>query len=246
MAIAYEVLSAERASKLYVDRENVFEGLETKKIVNTWYLRLARMLFRPTDFASVTKVFEKLSFIDFNYDRCLEQFFYYAIRDAYSLDPFRTNEILGLLKRPKPYGSVGPLPTARERAGLGFGHDPKDVSMSAVVPLIKTYTEQVDTRSADDIKAEFSSAHTIIFLGFGFHEQNMRLLKPKHDTKIKKVLATAKGVSEVDQRIIREFIADTCNSRAFTGPARRLSNIIVRDLTCAELLDEYRLSLQAA
>jgi hypothetical protein len=243
LAIAHEILVAEAASGLnYYYRYSDGDVLATTEIGGSWYLHLARMLFRPNDTTALDRLFARLSFIDFNYDRCLEQFFRYALKDAYSIDRFRADELLRTLALHKPYGSLGPMPMAGRPNGVAFGCDPYLPDMNSIVKGIKTYTEQVDTDAADRIKEEFASAHTVVFLGFGFHEQNMRLLTPKGDTRIKRVLATAKGLSDNDIRIIQGAIVNMCKSASLKRPER----VIVRDLTCAELFQEYRLTLQAA
>lgn len=243
LAIAYSILEAERSSKLAIDDKERYNSLTTAKTAGTWYLEFARMLFRSTDKQSIGDLFANLSIIDFNYDRCLDHFFRYAIRDSYDIQTLAADRELDKLVHLRPYGSIGTLRTETAVNGVPFGIDARQENIEGVVAGLKTYTEQVDTAAATKIKEEFASAHTVVFLGFGFHEQNMRLLTPRGSTRIKRVLATAKGVSEDDQRIIKDGIELIAQSAALDP---RLDRVTIRDLSCAELFQEYRLTLQAA
>jgi hypothetical protein len=195
LAIAHEILCAEDDSYLYVDPSKS-NGLETIRVAAAWYLKLAHILFRFTDTRGIDHLFRNLSFINFNYDRCLEQFFRFAVRDAYSVDAANADALVATLKHLRPYGSIGPLQTVANPGGIAYGCSPHTPDMDAIVGRIKTYTEQVDTEAADDLKKEFASAHTVIFLGFGFHEQNMLLLAPNAETNIRAVLATKRSFRE--------------------------------------------------
>jgi hypothetical protein len=240
IAIAYTILDHERNSRVAVTNEAADSTLETTQIAGTWYNEFARALFRSTDRRNLDKLFGNLTIIDFNYDRCVEQFLRYAMRDAYMTDLAEADALLETLAHLRPYGSIGTLRTVANPNGVAFGGNPHRADVEGIVDRLKTYTEQVNTDTVERIKEEFASALTVVFLGFGFHEPNMRLLAPKGRTPISTVIATAKDVSENDTRITRANLAGFCNNHIDSD------GVIVRNLTCAQLFHEYRLTLQAA
>ncbi|MGO9682247.1 MAG: hypothetical protein ACLPTZ_06580 [Beijerinckiaceae bacterium] len=59
---------------------------------------------------------------------------------------------------------------------------------------IKTYTEQIEqSETLAEIRDVVSDAHTIVFLGFSFHPENMKLLGLEHATRVEQIFGTAKG-----------------------------------------------------
>src|SRR6185312_14412777 len=79
LGIAVSILNAERYSTIYGDpqRETLtFEGLK-----ESWHTTFFKMLtenFQKGDLANLT---ENVSFITFNYDRCIEHYFAKAIEN---------------------------------------------------------------------------------------------------------------------------------------------------------------------
>jgi hypothetical protein len=239
LAIAYSILYAEKDSKFSVERHEK-DTLETSTIADTWYLWFSHLLFATTDRHKLDRLFGNLTIIDFNYDRCLDQFLRYAIRDAYRLHLADADALLATLTHLRPYGSIGELRTNANPNGVPYGADTRGIDFPALLDGLKTYTEQANSEVVARIKEEFASARTIVFLGFGFHDPNMLLLSPTGKSDIGRILATTKGISESDMGIVQN------NIRAIAAKNLVNQNIIVRDLTCAELFKEYRLSLQAA
>src|SRR3989442_11501345 len=68
LAIAAAILEKERQSKLYVDPSNIYNTIDIGSIQKTWYVAFLRMLQVPK--AELGKLFENLTIICFNYDRC--------------------------------------------------------------------------------------------------------------------------------------------------------------------------------
>lgn len=240
LAIIYGILQHERNSRLRVDPSNIYNTLESVKLRGTWYLDFARSLFRSVPKQQLDHVFGNLAVIDFNYDRCLQHFLRYALRDGYTIDAASADALVETMDYHHPYGSIGPLRTIAAPNGVLFGADPHSIDVEGTTERLKTYTERLNTDEARKIKEAFATAHMLVFLGFGFHEQNMLLLSPEFQCEATRVIATGKSLSEDDRRIIQHSIEEVCNN----GIAR--SDIVVRDLTCSELFKEYRLTLQSA
>jgi hypothetical protein len=112
-----------------------------------------------------------------------------------------------------------------------------------ITTRIKTYTEQIEkSGTLEAIQTAVADVHTMVFMGFSFHPQNMKLLELRGSATAKQIFGTAKGSSESD----RGFITNQLRPLLSRNIAPRLNQsepINVGDLTCAELLQEYSRSL---
>jgi nucleoid DNA-binding protein len=106
---------------------------------------------------------------------------------------------------------------------------------------LHTFTEQeLDVSLTDSIASQISRADTIVFLGFGFHDQNIRLLKSNERSKVQRVFATAKGISSADREVVEFEI------RSALGASSNLRIELREDLECTSLFDEYQRQLCSA
>jgi hypothetical protein len=107
VAIARAVLEAERGSKLYFDSHNIHTGedeFDPDKFANTWFSRFIYMLGRGVPREEVGQIFDNVSFIIFNYDRCVEYFLENAIQRLYNLDGNDAIAIVDKLRIIHPMG----------------------------------------------------------------------------------------------------------------------------------------------
>jgi hypothetical protein len=74
------------------------------------------------------------------------------------------------------------------------------VNCIELVSNIMTYSESVEAREINNMVAE---AKCIVFLGFAFHEANLRLLAEQKTLQMKEIYGTAHGISGNDVAIIR-------------------------------------------
>jgi hypothetical protein len=237
-AIVRCILQAERRSQLWT---NPYDGpaFHPDNVAQTWIVRLMRMLTRGMHAADVEQVFRNLTFISFNYDRSLEYFLSNALVNSFGCSVEAAQKIVDRLTIIHPYGIVAPL------WGSGrvtpFGSD-GSFDWAAQAGDISTYTEQVaDAKLVERMRAASADAQQLVFLGFGFHAQNMRLITPeKPGTVVKKVLATAQGMSKSDCQIVESLLTRLQPERAH-GVA--VTPVVRSDLTCAQLFDEFRLTL---
>jgi hypothetical protein len=85
------------------------------------------------------------------------------------------------------------------------------------------------------MKNEIATAHTVVFLGFGFHEMNMGLLTVP-ESKVNRVFGTAHGLSVSDTDAVENRIRGAFN--------RRHADIKLRSgLESTQLFDEFRFGL---
>jgi hypothetical protein len=249
MAIVKTVIKAERDSSLYFDKSNIYNRIPISNFENTWIVKFMRMLGRGLRVEDKEKIFRNVAFIVFNYDRCLEHFLVHALRQFYAIDENTAASILKTLTIIHPYGLAAPFKTHDGAQGYhyaaeGHGFVPDYWSLS---DGIRTYSEQMtDASELQKIHQEINEAQRIVFLGFGFHDQNLGLLAPPGGMERKQIFATAKGMSDSDVSLVRAQLI-----RFFTPNAQMLVNslpdmIQIRsDLTCTELFDSYNKSLPA-
>jgi hypothetical protein len=81
-------------------------------------------------------------------------------------------------------------------------------------------------------------AEVIVFLGFGFHQQNLELVRPEDPSDAKRVFATALGISKSDCEVVKIQIQRLLGQ----GP-ERFGIDLRNDLTCPGLFNEFWRSL---
>ena len=133
-AIAKAIAGAERKSQLFFDAP-AGKSFDDDRIADTWLVKFMSMLSRGTPRENVFHIFDKVDFVIFNYDRCVEHFLINALARSYSIANADAASIVDALKILHPYGSIGDLKS------VPFGTDRLDWVL--VAQGIKTYTEQV-------------------------------------------------------------------------------------------------------
>jgi hypothetical protein len=109
LSIAHSILEAENNRKIY---SNPFEQrrFEPQNLSDTWYENFFKILTEGVRIENLQPIFDDISFVIFDYDRCIEQFLYCSLQNFYGIADQDTAELLARLKISHPYGSVGQLP----------------------------------------------------------------------------------------------------------------------------------------
>lgn len=234
LAIAKCILDAEKSSKLYFDL-NKSDVNPSLKVTGTWISNLIRIMQNGVPKDDVSSFFRKISFLVFNYDRCIEQYFYYALQALYGLTDDESAIIVNTMTIHHPYGSVGALPwqNKRDQKSVSFGARDSSQTIPHLLPNIKTYTQQTDTQSEQDvIDSLVDEADTIVFLGFSYLAQNIDLLlRGVDELRPRRILGTGIGLSRAD----REIVSNALNVLTTDGEAAP----IIEELKCNELLSQY-------
>jgi hypothetical protein len=235
-AIIKTILEFERRSSLYFGGVAKNEVFNPDKVTNTWLVKFLYMLGRDVPREDLIRIFERVSFIVFNYDRCIEHFLLHALQKLYAIQENEASDILKQLRIVHPYGKVA------DYAPFGTGR----TDFRSLAGGIKTYTEQMDDSAmVDRLQNEIDRAQQIVFLGFAYHDQNMALIRPSDLTmSTKSVFGTAFGMSrsdvEVTARQIASWYADLNMRSLGKAPIDIDSN-----LKCADLFDHFTRSLTA-
>ncbi len=231
------IIEAERKSAIFCESRSRSEYIDLKKIENTWYRKFATMLVEGVNRKNIQTIFNNVSVISFNYDRSLEYFLLKALQPVYSITEDESAELLSSLKIIHPYGTLGPLRT-RSTNGVDYGADSSYMDFLENSKFIKTYTEQIEDESKlKSIRETVLTSDKLVFLGFAFHKQNLKILGAPETPSSVRIYATAKGFSDSDVGIIK-------------GELRSLTRLsdgvkIHNRFTCSELFDEYKKTLSA-
>jgi hypothetical protein len=244
LAIVKTILDAEHDSQLYLDpRRNRQEKFSFPKLKENWISKLMRSLSEGISQQDSAKMFENISFINFNYDRCIEHFFFHALQARFILTDEAATETMKALTIVHPYGTIGNLPWQNGQDTVEYGqHEPSPDLLLTLSKRIRTFTEGSANKDlSNTIVKLISEAEIVVFLGFAFHKQNMQLLTPDSDLDPKlpssRALGTAKGVSESDRDVIKSSV------EAMLQPVFHWSGVDLKDSTCSELLDAYKRTL---
>lgn len=231
-ALVKAILDAERNCKLFVDPIAQGSAFDPAALADTWLVKFMHMLGRGIPRENVRGIFNSVSFVVFNYDRCIEHFLENALRRLYGIREDEARDIVADLHIIHPYGSVG---------NAAFGHGRADYV--ALAGQVKTYTEQLANADIlNEVRNEVQQAECIVFLGFAYHSQNLLMLKPAEPIRHKLVFGTAYGMSAADVEVVSHNIASFFNPTMNT--AQRTSHLKIENrLTCADLFDNYARSL---
>ena len=231
-AIVKSVLEAERKSKLYY-QPHTEETFDQTRFADTWFLKFIHMLGREVPRENVSQIFDHVSFIIFNYDRSVEYFLRNALSNLYSIHLDQAQSIVDDLAIIHPYGLIP--------AQTSFGATRANYIKLAAD--IKTYTEQIaDADLKTQLTDQILRAECIVFLGFAYHAQNIRLLQPAEGMAAKRTYGTAYGMSNADRDLTAHQLAGFFSSDI---PAVGRLALIQLDnsLTAAGLFDYYAKSL---
>lgn len=239
LAIASAILKSERQSLLYLENTNDASATIMSRACETWLGALQSLAFELSYRENVRSCLNNINIITFNYDRCIEVFLFHAIKNYFHISDGSAAEIIQKMNIIHVYGSVGDLPW-QENGGIkvAFGEEPYGQSLLSISERLKTFSEsELDDSEKNKIQRIISNSDLIIFMGCGFHDQNLRILRldePSEGDSWKTVLATSKSISHANMEVIRKKILNELNWKIDNGPTLRA------DLACRDILWEYK------
>lgn len=171
LQLAAVLLNCERVGKLYDD----------------WYEELVRIVM-PTDLSSLAV--RKLSIITFNYDRSFERFFLNTLYGRFGLQGDKAKEVLNRIRIEHVYGQLGALDD------IPYGEVSKANDAAHHVNMIRP---EVDRTKQERLRPLITESRYINFIGFGFDEDNVKLLGPKN-FRGRRVYSTSVGLGRVKKK----------------------------------------------
>lgn len=251
--IAFEIFRAERESCFgeYLKRkkeqlENVQQDITKKKYIRgnsgfqgeDWYFYLYNRIVEGLigndalpDFSD-----DKISFITFNYDRSLEQFFYESLSYLFSEVPKdRIIQTLKQLKMLHVYGQIASLKWQNANDYVEYKSQTDESLLQHAVNNVKTIYEEKQNPELIEAQNLIKKSEQMFFLGFGYAPENMEVLGlPSIIPQTCLVYGTAFGANDKEVKRIHKRIinGDTTDSKA----ARRK---VIESTDCLELLRNY-------
>lgn len=186
---------------------------------NSWLARLFKTVLAPgISIASIEQIFAHVSFVVFNYDRCIEHYFEHAIASHFMVDPSAASRIVQKhLRIVHPYGDLGALHGTAANMPFGetydFGTYAAADAIDAMSKRILTFSESKKAQGAD-AQTLIGNAKRLVFLGFGFGDQNVELLRPPTSV-VQDVRATVMNLSSSSQREVQRRIALMTNEQYY-------------------------------
>lgn len=244
IAISKAILEAESNSLLFVKDHAATPRLDIEKLKHTWIVQFFAILVAQRDFDDFIDALSSITFVSFNYDRCLHQFIAFAARDYFALDDEGVDQVLRATTIFYPYGTVGEFKWVDARTNFGktvYGSD-----LLACASEIRTFTEGTGSEVVEQISNAFSEAEVVLFMGFGFLKLNMDLLFSGQRFPEVRVLATGKGMSGNSRsQVVSELEHIFPVVGTTPGSKAKSSNVDVLDMTCADLIFEFERYLSA-
>ncbi len=207
LGIVQAIHLAENGSPFFKQLKEPPFGLDLTRFNGTWYSHLTKLLQESRRKSEIDSVFENLSFISFNYDRCIEKYLPYSIANYFGLELKAVVEPFSAVRIHRPYGIAGEITRDHVGEAVGFGGGNAQYLANAA-KMIRTFTEGVENpESLAEMKRELREADRIVFLGSAFHRQNLELLRANVRGGAQ-VLATASGISDQDLDVVEREIKD--------------------------------------
>ncbi len=200
--IAYEVFRSERRSlfgeQAKIAQESFLSARELGRfgprdllsqplfLGGDWYFYLYNRLVTGLVGKNTLPDFSNsnLAFITFNYDRSLEQFLYEGLSNLFT--EVSEPDIIKCLKELKilhVYGQIAPLKWQDPKQSVDYKPKIGESLLERAAANIKTIYEQKESPELNEVRQLLAQAEQIFFLGFGYAEENLEILKLPDRTK---------------------------------------------------------------
>jgi hypothetical protein len=236
LGIVRSIIAAEERSKLYAAND---APVDFQLCEATWAVRLVRALTEQCTVDEISARLSSVTFIVFNYDRCLEHVLMHAFSQAYRIGRDKAADIVNGLAIYHPYGRVGKLPWMKAENGeeiIEYGGYLDPGRLYRLARGIKTFTEGTKEGDSDILAIRESVRHAerFVFLGYAYHKLNMQLMigdSPRMHIN-RQGYGTAYRMSEDDRQDVVSKLSDHFNG---------FMNI--RNVTCHDLFYEFSRAL---
>jgi hypothetical protein len=234
ICIMRSILKAERNSTLRT--EGGIGELPTDAGRDGWIEHIFSMAITGFKLNEITHAFKRITFVNFNYDRCIEHYLFWSLQrlGISSDDASKTIQNLNIIR---PYGTLGSVIPGTP-SFLKFGA-PAPSKPFDLINRIRTFTESDALHDKEKLSSALVDASLIAFLGFGFHPQNLKLLalSPSQQLRKAKVLATVVGVDGANLPELKSTLHHTL---------RIGSEVETYNMTASEMLQKLRIKINLA
>lgn len=244
LAIAKCILAAEESSSLSYSGSGIgfYEHPDNQHLIrpsNTWLGLLVKYLSAGKNFEQFCSALNSITFICFNYDRCIERYLFGAVPLLYPDSEYNEAELNDVINLIRPYGSLGTL-ISSDAYSATFGKVSDDRLLLEAAANIRTFTEGMETDVQEKVRETFRLSDTAVFLGYGFIPVNDSFLFGHEPYDIPKVFGTVLGISEERSDYIADVLKGKCMmySTLYDGLQHR-GQLELRAEGCAALLSRF-------
>lgn len=238
LAIAFHILKGEEGSSLFVDPSNSRNSLDSDKSRETWVSFLFSKLVEGATLEDFQARLRTITFVSFNYDRCVQQFFWWACRKYFDLSGVDARRVIEeSLDVRYIYGTVGEFFWESE-GGSSFGRlDRLPVAADSIRLFTEGRSNQVESGLAEVLR----SARAVCFLGFGFLGSNISALFSGERFEVGGIYGTSKGLSNSSTEIVKSRLGSILLRRMRGDFVDRFPNerIFLMDKKCHDFLHEF-------
>ena len=216
---------------------------------SSWLVPFFRILRGQCSLEEFGKRLDKLTLIIFNYDRSVEFFLHQAIMTYDQMDANDASELLSRIQIIHPYETAARLPFQNDGLGVPYGGVDESSFLDLLLdaPLIQTFAEPNAGQGRADAQQAIRISKNLVFMGFGFLEQNLMYLGKDEDMGVapnlqRQVFCTTYGLSDYQRdrnlnRIKSFQWADTRDE--LRGSRTEVSRIHHLNATSSELISEF-------
>lgn len=242
-AIAQLISEGEASSILNVPSDNIYNTLDLDKPSHTWIGRLFSNLAVARDYKMFCDRMAKIKFISFNYDRCIQQFFFYAARSYFILTIEEATEFAKSLDIEYVYGSIGPF----EIDANGFSSFGRQNNILESAEKIRTFTEGRSSDLGASFASDFDGARAVVFLGFGYLNLNLEAILRGTPFEVGGIFGTGKGLPARTLEATKAALRSRLVRGKGMGQAYLFDHekIEIVDKTCSEFMFEYETLFQS-
>jgi len=243
LAIANIIVKEELNSTLYRGTlKKPPQKLQTGvKEGDSWLHRFFKIMTSNKSFDEFIVSLSNVTFVSFNYDRCIQQFFWIAVHALFTTTKNARERAQEALNIEYVYGNVGEFEYDLERTN--FGNIDDLASFQNILDAIRTFTEGESEGIRERIRDKIDNANNLLILGFGFIPINTDLIFQGKQFGHKIVLSTAFGLSEPDRLALKKrmlstyFWSQSHSSEPFHNPIN--DYVRIKELTASGLFHEY-------
>jgi hypothetical protein len=235
--IVTEISRAEAASHLRELDYDTWEGrqIAVRSTAKTWIAQLFSILHEGIAPEDAKSVFAGISFVTFNYDRCIEKYLRLAFQQVMSLSAAEATALVNAIPIVHVYGSLGDLPDEHGNGGVLFGPSKDFIKQSA--GSIRTFTEGSEEGTLNRARELIENSTNIVILGFAFDPVNVAAIfnKPINNNPThlhrQRLVGTGMGIAAKEREFFRATavqIKDLDFDRIF--PTMKCADFIASDL----------------
>lgn len=182
----------------------------------------------------------QVSFITFNYDRSLEILFYEALKSNYNLDDSKIYELVSSINIFHTFGRM-PLLRYEDHTKRSFHDLGTGITRQFIINTMKNIlTIHEREGEVERINSEISKAKRIFFLGFGFADENIKLLNMYNNINYDgiEIIATSIGLGKQQTDKITGSMFPS-RSKIVNGDRIQIQRPEFHSISCKELLSFY-------